>query len=100
MKKNRLEAYQEQARSMLDSWSMDISRLRAQAVLLEAGERSEAVRRLAELDALYGEVFRQYVAMQVNVNGRLDDLKRAFERAAAPLCEALDQPPRKSPERL
>jgi len=76
---------------MLDAWSADISRLRAQAVLLEAGDRSEAVRQLAELEALYDDAFREYVAMQVNVNGRLEDLRRAFEEAAAPLCEALDR---------
>ena len=91
MKKNPTEAYQAEARAMLDSWSADISRLRAKAVLLEADARREAVRELAELDVLYGEVFRQYVAMQVNVNGRLGDLKKAFERAAAPLCSALDR---------
>ena len=91
MKKNQLEAFQEEARTMLDSWSLDISRLRSQAVLLEAGARSEAVRQLAELEALYGEAFRQYVAIGLNVNGRLEDLRQTFEQAAAPLCEALDQ---------
>lgn len=91
MKKNPIETYQEKARLMLDEWSLDISKLRAQAVLLEDDARSDAVRRLAELEALYGAAFREYVAMQVNVNGRLEDLKRAFEQAAAPLCEALDR---------
>jgi hypothetical protein len=91
MKTNAVEEYQDKAKEMLDAWSADISRLRASALLLEADARSEAVRQLAELEYLYGEAFQQYVVMKVNINGRLEDLRQAFEQAAAPVCEAIDQ---------
>ena len=91
MKKDPIETYRAEAKQRLDIWSADISRLRAKAVLLESDARADAVRHLAELEVLYADVFREYVAMQVNVNGRLEDLQRAFEQAAEPLREALDQ---------
>lgn len=91
MKTNMYEDYQDKAKAMLDEWSARISRLRARAILLEADARREVVRRLADLEDLYGEAFQQYVVMQVDINCRLDDLSQAFEQMAAQVCDALDQ---------
>jgi hypothetical protein len=91
MKPKTSETYQEEAKAMLDGWGMEISRLRASAFLLEAEARAEAVRQLAELQALYDVAFQHYVVMQINRNGRLEDLAQAFEAAAEQVCTAIDQ---------
>ena len=90
MKTNEQEVYQDNVKDMLDAWSAEVSRLRAQAMLLEADSRPEAVRRLAELEELYNEAFKQYVEMRLNANSRLEELKLAFDLLADRVEEAID----------
>ena len=90
MNTNEQEVYQDNVKDMLDAWSAEISRLRAQAMLLEAEIRAEAVRRLAELEELYNEAFKQYVEMRLNANSRLEELRLAFDLLADRVEEAID----------
>lgn len=84
------EAYQDRVKAMLNLWSVEISRLRARARLLEADARIEAVKRLEELERLYHEAFQRYVGMTTDTNARLDDLKATFEHVAGRVREAID----------
>lgn len=91
MKTNEQEVYQDKVKAMLDAWSAEISRLRAKAQLLEAEARTEVVRRMAELEELYNEAFKQYVEMRLNANSRLEELKLAFDLLAEHVQEAIDE---------
>ena len=90
MKTNEKEVYQDNVKDMLDAWSAEISRLRAQAMLLETEIKAEVLRRLAELEELYGEAFKQYVEMRLNADSRLEGLKRTFDRLAERVEDAID----------